>query len=56
MEDDYTSPEWQYAGRVHDWRNYISEELQAMWGTFTPAQQKAIRDNAQEMADREHWD
>lgn len=53
---NYQYPEWDKAGRVHDWRNYISEELRAIWATFTPEQRDAIGRNADEIAGREHWD
>ena len=54
--DEYQTPNWGAAGRVHDWRNYVSDELRAMWRTFTPAQQTAIGKNAEEAASREEWD
>lgn len=54
--DDYYSPDWQSGGRVHEWKNYISEELQAMWVTFTDAQRAAIARSAQINASAEDWD
>ena len=53
---DYANPEWEKAGKVHDWRNHVSEELQAMWPTFTDAQKAAIARQAEDMAGREEWD
>lgn len=53
---DHLAPKWNEAGRVHDWRNYISEELRKMWGAFTPDQKAALARNADEQALREHWD
>lgn len=41
---------------VHEWRTYISKEVAAMWSTFTPEQKQALARQAQELADREHWD
>ncbi len=32
---DWAAPDWGNAGRVHEWKNYISDEVQAMWDTFT---------------------
>ena len=53
---DVILPDWEDAGRVHDWRNYISEELRAIWWTFTVDQKMAIARNADDIAGREHWD
>jgi hypothetical protein len=38
-----SNPEWDKAGRVHDWRNYISEKVKSIWSTFTLEQQLAMR-------------
>jgi len=53
---DYLQPEWHWRQSVHNWRNYISEEVQAMWLTFTPEQRAALARNADEIAGREEWD
>ena len=39
---DAQRPDWQNVGKVHDWRNHISEEVAAMWQTFTPEQREAL--------------
>jgi hypothetical protein len=54
--DKYQSPDWDEEDRVHNWRNYVSDELRAMWGTFTPEQRSAIGRSAEEQASREEWD
>lgn len=54
--DDAQSPRWDLANRVHDWRNYVSAEVQAMWHTFTPEQRAALARNADEIAGREEWE
>jgi hypothetical protein len=41
---------------VHDWRNYISPAVRAMWDTFTDEQKQAIAENADDHASREEWD
>ena len=53
---DYVAPDWESAGKVHDWRNYINESLRTLWPTFHSDQCHAIAQNAQEIADREDWD
>lgn len=56
IPSDYQNPDWTQQNRVHNWRNYIIERLQAMWDTFTDEQKAAIAESAQEAADREEWD
>lgn len=53
---DYIDPDWKSAGRVHDWRNYISDEVRAMWSTFTDAQKAALARMAEVTADNEEWE
>lgn len=53
---DFIDPNWKNTQRVHDWKNYISEELQAAWNTFTLYQKSIIAANAQEQASGEDWD
>jgi hypothetical protein len=50
---EWVHPNWLDGGRVHNWRNYINDPLKTMWLSFTLEQRKALRDNAQEIADRE---
>lgn len=53
---DFEHPDWEGAGRVCDWRNYISDDLKLMWNDFTLGQKRAIAENADEIASREEWD
>lgn len=53
---DYLEPEWGKHKRVHNWRNYISEEIQAAWPTLTPDLRAALARQANEHAEREDWD
>lgn len=50
------NPDWAAAQKVHDWRNYIHENLRGIWHTFTLEQKMAIANNAQITADAELWD
>ncbi len=54
--EPWKNPEWENAGRVHDWRNYISEEIEAMWDTFTDEQKAALYRQADAQASAEDWD
>ena len=56
FKGDWRNPQWDAKTRVHDWRNYVSAELQAMWHTFTDEQQLAIARNAAELASLEDWE
>lgn len=51
-----SNPKWGEAGRVHDWRNYISEKVQSIWSTFTLEQKIALMDQASDRASSELWD
>lgn len=33
--EEYDLPDWRHTTSVHDWRNYVSEELQEHWTRFT---------------------
>lgn len=60
-ETDYTleairNPRFAEAGRVHDWRNYISEEVQHLWDSFNEEQKSALYRWADDQAMNEHWD
>lgn len=50
------NPQWNKAGRVHDWRNHVGERVQAIWETFTLEQKVALAEDADERASGEHWD
>jgi len=53
---DWDAPEWANAYCVHEWKNYISTEVQQIWHSFTDYQKKAIARQAEENAEREEWD
>jgi hypothetical protein len=53
---DYLNPKWINTTRVHDWRNYISDDLRDIWDTFTDKQKEIIAKNADDQASNEHWE
>lgn len=53
---DYADPDWHSQQMVHCWRNYISDEVIALWPTFTDEQKAAIARQAESFADREEWE
>jgi len=53
---DYAAPDWSNEQRVHNWRNYITDEVAAMWHTFTDEQKQALARQAQGHASNEEWE
>lgn len=53
---EWMRPEWDKAGKIHDWRNYIGQAVREIWDTFTPRQKSVLVQAAQAQADREEWD
>ena len=52
----FISPNWDDNDRVHNWKNYINDDLRAAWDTFTVPQKRLMARNAEEEAGREEWD
>jgi hypothetical protein len=48
--------DWNEGGRVHNWRNYIGENTQRLWDTFTREQKAALILDADDLAGNENWD
>lgn len=53
---DYKNPHWSTVDRVHNWRNYVSAELQCVWDSFSDEQKAIIAANADAIAGNEQWD
>jgi hypothetical protein len=53
---DYLAPQWDKYDRVHNWRNYVSDEVQAAWDSFTAAQKAMIARLCEKQAHSEDWD
>lgn len=47
------NPRWDEAGRVHDWRNYISDNIIDGWNGFTIEQRYWLIEQANELAEGE---
>lgn len=54
--NDFEYPDWSNTDRVHNWLNYISEELREIWPSFTRAQKRIIARSAEKMAGNEEWE
>ena len=48
--------DWEEGGTVHNWKNYVEQPLRDIWDTFTEAQQEALINTFQYLADKEEWD
>jgi hypothetical protein len=55
LEMEWDEPDWGAGGKVHNWRNYVTEKVRALWPTFTE-QRQALYEQADEIAGREEWD
>ena len=53
---DWESPDWNDTNRVHNWKNHITSEIKAMWGSFTDAQKKALARQAEACSAAEDWE
>lgn len=49
-------PEWDKAGKVHDWRNHVPKEVQRIWDQLQPLAKQAIFFMATELAGKEEWE
>ncbi len=49
-------PKWKEAGNVHDWRNHVTEEVRAIWHTFTDKQKYVLATAADYHAGNEEWE
>ena len=42
--------------KVHDWKNYIPEDIKANWSVLTPRERLLLAYQAQEVANNEEWE
>jgi len=53
---DHETPDWESAGRVHEWKNYASDDLRKTWPEFSARHRAIISASLQDAADQEEWD
>jgi len=53
---DLSEVDFSAKSRVHDWRNYVSDELIMIWKSLTERERYFIYVMAQDRADLEDWD
>lgn len=54
--ESVNNPEWSNSRRMHDWRNYISEEIKEAWYSFTETQRMMLYRQADKRADEEEYE
>lgn len=53
---DYLQPNWMGKNRIYEWKNYIANEQQAMWETFSDRQKSIFAKEANKKAMMESWE
>lgn len=56
VPEDFINPDWKNKERVHEWKNYVSNEIQNIWHSFNLEQKATIALQAREQASQEDWD
>ncbi|HBT4645547.1 recombinase RecA [Klebsiella pneumoniae] len=57
-DEEFLNPKWTEIGTIkpHDWKRYVSHEVRAIWGGFTPEQRILLGRCFEEIANNEEWD
>jgi len=50
------NPDFDAAGYIHDWRNYVGERVQSIWHLLDYETRAAIALDADERATNEEWE
>jgi len=50
------SPDFEAAHKCHDWRNYVSSNMQDHWALLTNREKAIVAIMGQAQADKENWD
>lgn len=53
---DWEFPDFTEINPIHDWKNYVGDELATIWNSFTVEQRKILAENFQDLADNEEWE
>ncbi len=51
-----TAPKWEKTRKRHDWRNYIDDDVQAIWGELPLEARLIAYIQAEKQADEEDWE
>jgi len=53
---DLDNPEFDNAGMVHDWRNYVPYQVVNQWARLSKEERAVVVFMAQKVANEEEWD
>ncbi len=54
---DELDPQWRQCRKTpHDWHNYVSQEVRAIWNTFNDEQKGVLAKCFDDIANDEEWD
>lgn len=53
---DWEHPKWEERERIHNWRNYVSEDLKNHWENLSDTTKQVVSANLEDIASREEWD
>lgn len=54
--EELERPDFETAGKIHDWRNHVGDGVRSIWDSLTLEQRAAVAVDAYEMAANEEWD
>ena len=52
---DWDKPKWEVKYKVHNWRNYVSEDLKINWTDLSGKIRLILAANFKDISDREEW-
>lgn len=55
-DEQVRNPDWKQKGRVHNWRNYISDSIKKSWDTIPIEAKYVFVIMAEEKSSDEDWD
>jgi len=55
LPSDWEDPDFGRCRKVHEWKNYVTSEVQELWHTFTDEQKQALAGCFNSSADSEDW-
>lgn len=56
VPSDWENPDFDSCSMVHEWKNYVTSEVQEIWHTFTKEQKQLLAECFNSSADNEEWD
>lgn len=53
---DVNNPQFEKAGKIHDWRNYVPQEIENIWENLSLKERILVAFMAEKQATNEEWD